>query len=151
MYHKSAIVSTIIALLYQIINVNIIPASRGNEISLASVTHCTRKSARFQQVGAVDVTSLIQSKARNSPYPVWSSWRPVSCRGSTEFMSAILITSIQEPLLVSVGLYSGCSSRSSESAAVTKTVASEVPVLEYHALLFPVLMIPTPGATISGF
>ena len=27
----------------------------------------------------------------------------------------------------------------------------EVPVLEYHALLLPVLIIPTPGATTSGF
>jgi hypothetical protein len=58
---------------------------------------------------------------------------------------------MQEPLLDCDGLYSGCFSKRRESAAVTKTVASEVPVLEYHALLLPVLIIPTPGATTSGF
>ena len=59
--------------------------------------------------------------------------------------------SIHEPSDIEFGFILGWSSSISANAAVTNTVASEVPLLEYHVSPLPVLMIPSPGAMISGF
>ena len=65
-------------------------------------------------------------------------------------MSASLTFTRQDAFPPDVGFSSGLPSRIRASAPVTNTVASEVPLLEYHRLSFPVLMMNSSGATTSG-
>ena len=58
---------------------------------------------------------------------------------------------MQSPFESEFGLKDGYASRISERAPVTKTVESEVPLLEFLRSPEPVLIIFSPGAITSGF